>query len=191
MFNLLDKNISYILFSPEKNYNTVLENNVNCERACSILYSKDYTIIPVSGHYQGKLEKSFLAISPVSTNDEVRTDAIHLMDWFDQDSVIVKYVGESEATSIKKDGSEKSLKFVIYDSNLENKSYIFNGVSFSFVENKKYYFPKDKNDLRNGMLVEFLNNDEWKQRVIHNVDVEFDKMYKLLIKYGKLRVETA
>lgn len=191
MFNLLDKNISYILFSPEKNYNTVLENNVNCERACSILYSKDYTIIPVSGHYRGKNEKSFLAISPKSSNDDIRNDAIFLLDWFEQDSVIVKYLAESEATLIKNDGSEKSMKFVIYDSNLDNKSYIFNGVSFSFVENKRYYFPKDKNDLRNGMLVEFLNNDEWKQRVIHNVDIEFEKMYKLLIKYGKLRVETA
>ena len=31
MFNLLDKNISYILVSPERVNNTLSQNNINCE----------------------------------------------------------------------------------------------------------------------------------------------------------------
>jgi hypothetical protein len=190
MFNLLDKNISYILISPEKTSNSQLENSVNCERACSILYSKEYTIIPVTGHWEGKWEKSFLAISSSDNNDEIRKDAIFLLDWFDQESVICKYKGVEEATKLMRDGSEKPLKFLIYDSDLKNKTYLYNGVSFSFVESKKYYFPKDKDDLRNGMIIEFFNNNKWNQKTIYNIDVEFEKMYKLLIKYEKLRVES-
>jgi hypothetical protein len=188
MFNLLEKNISYILISPEKSSNTVEENIVNCERACSILYSKDYTILPVTGFWEGKYEKAFIAVSACE-NDDLRSDALHLMDWFDQDVVIVKYKGIEEATRIDSDGSEKPLKFLVYEGESKNKTYLMNGLSFSFVESKRYYFPKDKSDLKSGMMVEYFNNEKWNKRMVRDVDQEFDKMYKLLIKYGKLRTE--
>lgn len=189
MFNLLDKNVSYIIVSPEKYSNTSLQNNVNCEKLCSILYSKDYTIFPITGFYEGKYEKSFLAISSSNNNDELRFDAIYVMDQFEQDSVIVKYKFDESVSKILNDGSEKTLSLLIYDSNLQNKSYLYNGISFSFVENKRYYFPKKKEDLKNGMLVEYFNNNKWHQREVSNIDVEYEKMYKLLIKYEKIRVE--
>ncbi len=189
MFNLLDKNISYIIISPEKSSNDKLQNNVNCEKLCSILYSKDYTIFPITGFYEGKYEKSFLAISSTNNNDELRFDAIYVMDQFDQESVIVKYKKDESASKIFYDGSEKTLSLLVYDSNLENKSYLYNGISFSFVENKRYYFPKKKEDLKNGMLVEYFNNNKWYQRQVSNIDIEYEKMYKLLIKYEKIRIE--
>jgi hypothetical protein len=189
MFNLLDKNISYILVSPERVNNTLSQNNINCEKLCSILYSKDYTIFSITGFHEGKYEKSFLAISSSTNNDELRFDAIYIMDEFEQESVIVKYLDEIVASKIFSDGSEKTLSLLVYDSNLQNKSYLYNGISFSFVENKRYFFPRKKEDLKNGMLVEYFNNNKWNQRQILNIDNEFDKLYKLLIKYEKVRIE--
>jgi hypothetical protein len=188
MFNLSDPNISYLLISPEKSDNLPSDNNLNCERICSILYSKDYTIIPVTGYYEGKYEKSFIAVC-ASDNDNLRFDSIYLMDKYNQDSVIVKYKGENLATKILMDGSEKPMSVAIYDSDLKNKTYLYNGVSFSFVEKKRYFFPKKKEDLKSGMIVEYFNNNKWNQKQIFNIDTEYEKMFKLLIKYEKVRVE--
>jgi hypothetical protein len=38
------------------------------------------------------------------------------------------------------------------------------------------------------MIVEFYNNDQWIEKVVENIDVEYERLYKLLIKYNKLRV---
>ena len=38
------------------------------------------------------------------------------------------------------------------------------------------------------MLVEYLNEDRWIPKTINNVDLEYEKMYKLLMKYQKMRV---
>jgi len=189
MFNLSDPNISYLLISPEKSDNLPSDNNLNCEKVCSILYSKDYTIIPVTGYYENKYEKSFIAISSDDDNDSLRFDAIYLMDKFDQDAVIVKYKGDEIATKVESTGTEKPMSVAIYDSDLKNKTYLYNGVSFSFVEKKRYFFPKKKEDLKNGMIVEFFNNNKWIQRQVINIESEYEKMFKLLIKYEKIRVE--
>ena len=189
MFNLSDPNISYMLISPEKGDNLPSGNNLNCERVCNILYSKDYTIIPVTGYCEGKYEKSFIAVCPSDDNDSLRFDAIYLMDKFDQNDVIVKYKGDNAATKVESNGSEKPMSVAIYDSNLKNKTYLYNGVSFSFVEKKRYFFPKKKEDLKSGMIVEYFNNNKWIEKQIFNVDNEYEKMFKLLIKYEKIRVE--
>ncbi len=189
MLNLLDKNLAYILISPEKLHNLPIENSVRCERLCSILYSKGFTIISVQGYYNGRYEKSFLAFTD-DNNDDLRFDAIYLMDMFEQDSIIVKYRGEDFANKIFEDGSEKSLTLIIYDSESKDRTYLYNGLSFTFVENKKYIFPKKKEDLKIGMVVEYFNNNKWNSKKIINLDVEWEKMLKLLTKYEKLRVET-
>lgn len=189
MLNLLDKNIAYLLISPEKTTNTQLENHVNCERLCSILYSKGFTILPVQGYYNNRYEKSFLSFTD-DDNDELRFESIYLMDMFEQDSIIVKYRGENFANKVLNDGSEKNLSLVVYDSEMKDRSYLYNGVSFTFTENKKYYFPKKKDDLKNGMIVEYFNNNKWNTKIINNLEFEYEKMFKLLIKYEKLRIET-
>jgi hypothetical protein len=177
-----------MLISPEKRDVSPSENNINCEKICTILYSKDYTIIPVTGYYEGNYERSFIAIC-AGDSDTLRFDAIYLMDKFNQDSVIVKYKNENAATKVTPDGSEKPMSVAIYDSNLSNKTYLYNGVSFSFTEMKRYFFPKKKEDLKVGMIVEFFNNNKWTQKQVVNVDNEYEKMFKLLIKYEKVRVE--
>lgn len=188
MINLIDKNVAYLLISPEKNFNLPLENQVACERLCSILYSKGYTILPVQGYYKNKYEKSFLAFTD-DNNDDLRFDAIYLMDMFEQETVIVKYRGDEFANKIFKDGSEKNLNLSTYDSEMKDRTFLYNGLSFTFTESKKYFFPKKKEELKPGMIVEFFNNNKWTSKQVGNLDVEFERMYKLLIKYEKLRVE--
>ena len=79
MFNLQDPNISYLIITPEKDYNHPTDNHHICERVCSILYSKDYTLIPMQSFMEGKYSKSFFALSS-SDNDTLRMDSIFLMD---------------------------------------------------------------------------------------------------------------
>ena len=76
----------------------------------------------------------------------------------------------------------------MYNTDSENKSYLHNGVSFSFVEAKRYWIPKTMDDLKVGMIVEYMNNNKWYERKVQNPKEEWEKLYKLLIKYDKLRV---
>jgi len=190
MFNLSDPNISYILFSPESETNSEEENKSLYERACSILYSKDYTIISVKGFCDGLYENSFIALPKSPNNDDLRKDSIYLLDSFHQDSVIIKYVGEESSSKILSDGSEKPMSVALYNSDLNNKTYLYNGVSFSFIEEKRYYSPKQKSDLKNGMIIEYFNNKKWNTKQISDIDKEYEELYRLLIKYNKLRIES-
>jgi hypothetical protein len=97
MFNLTDPNISYILLSPENKYASQLDNKLSCERACSILYSKDYTVLSVTGYYEGSYEKSFLSIPSEESNDDLRKDLIYLLECFNQECGIIKYKNEKDS----------------------------------------------------------------------------------------------
>jgi hypothetical protein len=44
------------------------------------------------------------------------------------------------------------------------------------------------NDLKVGMVVEYMNNNKWHEKMVQNPQDEWEKLYKLLIKYDKLRV---
>jgi hypothetical protein len=77
---------------------------------------------------------------------------------------------------------------VMYNTDADNMSYLNNGTSFSFVESKRYWKPTKKEDFRIGMLVEYLNNNKWCEKLVENPNDEYDKLYKLLIKYDKVRV---
>lgn len=190
MINLLDKFLAYMLVSPEREGNTILENNVNCDRVSSVLYSKDYTIIPITGFFNNKYDKSFISITE-GTNDDLRTDSIYLINNFVPEPIIVKYRNDDFITKIYTDGSEIPMNIKLYESESnENKIYIYNGVSFTLSDKKRYFFPKRKEDLKSGMIVEYFNNNKWIQKQISaDVENDYQKMFKLLIKYEKVRVE--
>ena len=76
----------------------------------------------------------------------------------------------------------------IYNTDAENISYLYNGVSFSFVEQVRYWKPTKKEDFRVGMLVEYFNNNKWYEKKVEDPINEYDKIYKLMIKYDKIRV---
>lgn len=176
MLNLSNPELSFILLSSE-----------NLDDMMSILWAKNYQILPIKGYYQEQYEDSALAFSAID-NDELRKDMIFLLNHFHQDCGIIKYKGETGAKKIFKDGSEKPLGIVLYNTDSENISYLYNGISFSFVEQARYWKPKGKEDLRVGMIVEYLNNKNWIKKEVRNLDSEFEDMYKLLIKYDKIRV---
>jgi hypothetical protein len=138
----------------------------------------------------GKSSKSFIAVNTgQNTNDELRSDSIYLMENFGVGEIIVKYNKDDQPTKINEDGSELPMSIKVYDPNFENKMYVYNGVSFTFNELKRYYFPKKESDIKKGMIVEYFNNNKWTRKKVDDPKTEYDKMYKLLIKYEKLRVE--
>lgn len=188
MFNLNGPDISYILFSPESKDLSKVENNLLCEKASSILYSKDYMVIPVKGHYKGELENSFIALQNLPNNDSLRNDCIYLIEIFKQSNAIVKYQGQTDATKIYNSGEEKPMSITIYDSDLDNKTYLYNGISFSFLEKQRFYFPKDKNELKKGMVLEYFDNKDWVRKEILDINTEYNNLYKLLMKYNKVRI---
>lgn len=176
MLDLQNYKISFILLSSDK-----------IDDMTSILYAKDYKIIPIQGYYKGQYENSILAFSDVD-NDELRKDLIFLLNHFHQECGIIKYRGESGFKKLFKDGSEKPLGIVLYNTDSENISYLHNGLSFSFVEQVRYWKPTKMEDFKVGMLVEYLNKNKWHQQVVNNPKIEYENIYKLLIKYDKIRV---
>ena len=73
--------ISFIILSSPK-----LEDMV------SILYAKNYQIIPIQGFYRNNYENSIIAYSDIE-NDEMRSDLIFLLNHFHQECGIIKYKG--------------------------------------------------------------------------------------------------
>lgn len=176
MIGLDQQNTSYVILSSDK-----LDDMV------SILYAKEYQVVPMKGYYRGQYENSVIAFGRVD-NDTLRADILFLLNHFKQECAIVKYFGETGAKKLFKDGSEKPLGIVMYNTDSENMSYLYNGFSFSFVESVRYWKPTKKEDFKVGMLVEYFNNNKWYERKVENPTDEYEKLYKLLIKYDKVRV---
>ena len=79
------------LKNPQLSYLLVSSDNVNA--LSSYLYSRDYYIVDIQGYYEGKFEDSVLAFTSVDSN-ELRKDALHILEHFDQECAIVKYTNE-------------------------------------------------------------------------------------------------
>jgi len=153
----------------------------------TVLYGRDYSIIPIKEFYNGDYKNSIISYGRVD-NDNLRRDVLFLLDKFNFNSAIIKYHGESVIKRINRDGSEVPLDLVMYNTYFNKPSYLYNGYSFSFNEKKRYYFPSKKEDIKKGMIVEFFTNNKWVEKQVSNPELEYEKMYKLLIKYNKLRI---
>jgi hypothetical protein len=177
MFNLKDPNISYILLSG------------NISESVSYLYSRGYyRVVEMSSYMKGSFDNSCMALTNTVDNETLRKDSIHIMHLFNESDVILKYNGESTPMKIMEDGVEQPMGVIMYNTDSEKKSYIYEGISFSFTEKQLYYFPKSKEDFKNGMIIECLNNNTWAEKRVFNADTEYENMYKLLIKYNRIRI---
>ena len=176
MLGLENPNSSYMILSSD-----------NLDQMVSVLYAKDYQILPIKGYYEGSFEDSVMAFTSAG-NEDLRRDALFLLNKFNQDCAIVKYLGESDAKKVFFDGSEEPMGIVMYNTDSSNRSYIHSGISFSFVEKMRYWKPKNAEELKAGMVIEYMNNNRWHEKIVVNPREEWEKMYKLLIKYEKLRV---
>ncbi len=174
--DLTNQNLSFILLSSDK-----------IDDMISILYAKEYSVLPIQGFYRGQYENSAMAFNDCD-NDELRKELIFLLNHFGQECGIIKYKGEANAKKVFSDGSEKPMGIVLYNTDSDNISYLHNGISFSFVEQVRYWKPTKLEDFRVGMIVEYLNNNKWFEKKVENPEDEWNRMFKLLSKYDKLRV---
>ena len=177
MLGLEQPNTSYMLISSSE----------NLDQITSVLYAKNYQILPIKGYFEGMFEDSIMAFGRTD-NDELRNDILFLLGHFNEKNAIVKYLGESDAKKVFFNGSEEPLEIVMYNTNESNKSYIHSGISFSFVEKTRYWKPRSHEDLKIGMVVEYQNNNKWYERIVRNPKEEWEKLYKLLTKYDKVRI---
>lgn len=174
---LTDPKISYLVLTSE-NYLT------------SYLYSRNYNVVDVSTYYQEQFEKSVIAVSGVD-NLELRRDVLHIMENSNRESIIVKYKGDDFVYKIYEDGSKKLLKVDMYNNDPNIPSFVINEVSFSFIPDQEYIKPKSESDFKVGMIIECLSGNKWLKREVVDPHSEYDKMYKLLIKYDKVRIPSS
>jgi len=153
----------------------------------SYLYSRNYNCVDIQSRCQDVYEKSMISVCGID-NPELRKDVFHILDNYDQNYLIVKYRGNRNPVKIYKDGTERQMEAVLYDNDVNNVSYILNELLFSFVESRLYVKPKSIDDFKIGLIVECLSGDKWIQREVLDPKSEYDKIYKLLIKYDKVRI---
>ena len=180
---LNDPYINYIIISGFQSDKDDLVNRLADSRLFDKLIFKDFTVLSMGGN-----QPSYLAYKDC-TNDELRYDAIELMDTFKQNFVICKYIDETEAKKILFDGRESLLGIVKYEGNEDNHNFFVEGNTFSFEPRKRYWKPSQVDHFKEGMVIEMLdNNNQWVEKVVKDPEVEYERMYKLLIKYDKLKV---
>lgn len=175
--NLSDKKISYMIISSNE-----------LDDMMDVLWAKDYKVIPIKGYYKGHYENCAISYSPTINNDELKNEISFLLKHFKQESIIVKYLGESDALKVLNNGTEKALDISMYNNDFENKSYLLNGISFSFLEKKRYWKPKSKDDLKIDMIIEYNNKGKWYSKKVKNPSEDYDRFLKLFIKHEKVRV---
>ncbi len=176
--DLENKEISYIVSSSDR-----------IDPLISYLYSREYTILEIKGYYDGSFDDYLICWG--QSNDDIMRDTRKIIREFNQDSVIFKLSGDLNAKKIFKSGEIKDLGVVMYNTDSNNISYLHNGISFSFLERKSYKFPKNKEDFKNGMVVEcYSKSGEWVKRTVEDLDSEFPKLYSDLSKYNRVRITT-
>ena len=185
--NLLDPKAYYLIVSSHSDLNDDYTNNILSSRLEDRLYRNEFKIVPFKKKGGGK---SFLAFKEnCEDNNMLRYEAIEINDLFYQDYCYVKYFEEDTIKKILKNGSEVNTKLTNYN-NEENEITFFNeNMAFSLIDLQKYYIPKKKSDIKQGMVVEIMNNKgHWIPRKVENIDNEWEKMYKLLVRYEKIRI---
>lgn len=189
MLDLTEESVGFILLSPCNSINE--DKQVQLSKAQSILFSKEYSILSLTGYCGGQWDKSIIAYNE-SDNNTLRKDAIHLMKSLNTIDIVVKYKGDKEMKLIESDGSEYPLSIQNYSEfNEDTKIYIFEGWYFTLKKEKKYFLIETKSQLKKGMKVEYFNSEKWQEKIIVDPDTEWVNLYQLLTKYKKLRAEAS
>lgn len=188
MFKLDNPDISFILCSPELENISLLENNNRNSTLVNLLYSLDYTLIPINSSYSNTVNRYYIGLTNVD-NDKLREEAIFIMEQFYMNEIYIKYKNSDNITKINKNGEEFMNIINYYDNDYSKKIFMYEGISFTLNEQKRFAIPRSKSDLKNGMIVEYLNNDNiWKERIINDINSEYDRTYRLMMKYEKIRI---
>ena len=175
--DLKDKNISYLILPSDKWVQTI-----------SYLYSKEYKISEMLTYENNIKDKALFTYNEVS-NKELKKDTLFMLDHFDIEYGFIKYNKTKEIYKIYKSGNEIPVDVELYESCLEKKKYVLGTLSFSFKVLDKYTIVESKDQIKEGIEVEYFNNDKWSKKIVENVDLEWSKLYSLLSKYKKLRIK--
>jgi hypothetical protein len=183
---LTSKESYYMIVSSTSTLNDEYTNKVYTSRLEDALYLKEYDIFKMGSNQE---DISFIAYKTVESkdlNNELRYDTIELMDSFNCDSIIVKYYDETTIKKVMKSGAERSIDILPFDGS--ESSYYTEGFSFSLKERDEYFIPNKMNDFKEDMLIEIKNDKNiWIAKTVKDVESEWNKMYKLLCKYERVR----
>ena len=180
-----DPYINFIIISAYKDNCEDVDNRLSYSKLYDSLIFKDFSVVEMGGN-----QPSLLAYKECD-NNEIRYDAIELMDNYSQEHVIVKYKNETEAKKIFFDGRESLLGLVRYDGNTDNHNFFVEGNVFSFANKKRYNTPTKISDFKKGMVVEVKNNNgDWVSMSVKDPEVEYHRVFKVMIKYDKIRIES-
>ena len=179
-----DSYINFIIISAYRGEDDNLENRLRHSKLHDTLIHRDFNVMEMSGN-----QPCYIAYKECDNND-LRYDAIELMDQYKQQYVIVKYKGEVESKKITYEGKELLLGLVEYSGEQEsNENFFVEGRAFSFEPRKRYWTPKKVGDIKEGMVVELKDNSgNWVEKVVKDPEVEYERMYKLMSRYNKLRI---
>lgn len=179
MLNLNNLNVSYFIISSKQ-----------IDATKTLLWAKEWDILPLKGLYENITEDSLLASKSDIDNSELKKEAIFILNMFKEDCCIIKYKNKKTSNKLYNNGTETELSEAFFNIESTNKSYLYNGSFFSFNEVKSYKIIESKKELKNGMIIEYFNNKNWTNTSIFDIDNEWESFYKLLAKYKKVRILT-
>lgn len=164
----------------------IVPNNIHINEQINYLSVKDYNIIYIDERRGDMLYTSLFCVKNNITDDELKADAMFIINSMDADKLIIKYNNDKNANELVKNNEYPLIILNNYDINAYN--YIINGNYISFRRSKQYWIPEKKEDFTKGMILEYFNNNKWNIQKVNDPEKEYDDMYKLLLKYKKLRV---
>ena len=170
---LLDKNTSYMIISSD-----------NIDDVISVLYSKEYSFLDIKEYYNKK--DHILAYNYLSTNEELKNDALFILKNLKINHIYLKNKGEYTLNEVSFKANSNSYNIVLNEE-LDDNLYICDGIFFSIKKIKKYWSPKNLGDLSTGMIVEYQNKGIWEKMEIKNPIDDYNSFLKLFIKYNKVR----
>jgi hypothetical protein len=176
-----------MIVSPARDLRDQSAAVLESSRAQSLLYGRNYTLISLTGYSGGVYDRSFLAYGQ-DDNDSLRSDAIAYMRESTEPDVVVKYSGTTGLTLISRDGSEYPLSVHPYDGSEGVRAFIHGSDCFTLRRERRYRMVETREEIKRGMVMEYFNNNKWNEVRVSDPDTEYDRMYRLLIKYNKLRV---
>jgi hypothetical protein len=174
IMDLNNKDISYVIFSGNK-----------WSQIMSYLYSKEYTIHEMRTVQSDFIGKAILTYSSIS-NSELEKDTLFILEHFEEDHAYIKFKDTTEIQRISK-YNINPVSVSMYESNDDQLKYIIGEYSFSFNKMDKYMLLEKKEQITEGMCLEYFNDNKWNKTIVNDVDKEWNSMYSLLSKYNKLR----
>ncbi len=177
MLNLNNIKVSYFIMSSKQ-----------IDAIKTLLWAKEWDILPLKGIYENITVDSILVSKDDVDNMELKKEALFILKIFKEESCIIKYKGKKSSNKLFHDNKESDLSEALFNQESKNKSYLYNGSFFSFNEVKSFKIIESKEELKNGMVVEYFNNKDWISISIFDINTEWDNFYRLLVKYNKVRI---